>query len=304
VRITPPPLPQHVTKDSRIVWTGVRILPTEQYPNVSSLLPLDKSGSHYFAARETDSAFVRVNSLLQTDPVPEYDKFLFYRGVGSFATPLKVTMTTDENLTLTSSAPEALSDLFVLRLRAGQGQFVYLDKLGLDNEKIVKLDGKDRPQSEVFTELEQKLVIALTGQGLYPREATAMVNTWKDSWFSEDGVRVLYVLPRSWTDRILPMQLTPQPQELVRVMVGRAELITPGAEKAFCESLAVASHGDTQAREIAMSELKKLGRFAEASLQRVTNTAAKKTGWELLVVAQARARQEASRLQNAVVKSE
>jgi len=39
-------------------------------------------------------------------------------------------------------------------------------------------------------------------------------------------------------------------------------------------------------------------------LQRVTNTAAKKTGWELLVVAQAKARQDASRLQNAVVKSE
>jgi len=298
-------LRQHVAKDSRIVWTGVRILPTEQHTNITSLVLLDISGSHYFAARETDSAFVRVNSLSQTNPLPEYDKFLFYRGVGSFATPLHVTMTSDHSLTLTNTGGEALSHLFVLRLHDGQGQFIHLEELGRDSEQTVKLDGKDRSQAEVFTGLEQEIVAALTAEGLYPREATAMVNTWKDSWFAEDGVRVLYVLPRAWTDRTLPMQLTPQPQELVRVMVGRAELITPSTEKLLCESLADASRGDVPARELALSELKKLGRFAEASLRRVTNTAANQTGWSLLqVMAQSKAKQVASGLQNAVVKLE
>ena len=39
-----------------------------------------------------------------------------------------------------------------------------------------------------------------------------MVKTWKDSWFAEDGVRILYVLPQSWTERTLPMLLNPTPQ--------------------------------------------------------------------------------------------
>ncbi|MFO1515277.1 MAG: hypothetical protein U1F83_20645 [Verrucomicrobiota bacterium] len=289
-------LPQHVTKDSRIVWTNVRLLPAEQHTNVASLLPLDQSGSHYFAARETDSAFVRLNSLSRTNPLPEYDKFLFYRGVGSFATPLRVSMTDDNSLTLTNTSAETLSDLFVLRVHEGQGQFIQLDQLGLNTEQAVRFSGKDRPQGEVSAELEQKIVAALTAQGLYPREATAMVNTWKDSWFTEAGVRVLYVLPRPWTDRTLPMQLTPQPQELVRVMVGRAELITPSTERRLCDSLGAASRDDAQARELALSELKRLGRFAEAALGRVTNTAARQTGWGLLqTIAESKSKQVASR---------
>jgi hypothetical protein len=214
-------------------------------------------------------------------------------------------MASDDSLTLTNSGTEALPHLFVLRLHEGQGQFIHLDKLGLGTGQTVTIDGKDRPQSEVFAELEQKIVAALAAQGLYPREATAMVNTWKDSWFAEDGVRVLYLLPRAWTDRTLPMHLTPQPQELVRVMVGRAELITPGTEKLLCKSLADASGGDERARELALLELKKLGRFAEASLRRVTNTAANQTGWSLLqAMAKTKAGQGGSGLQNAVVKFE
>ena len=53
--------------------------------------------------------------------------------------------------------------------------------------------------AKICDELSQ----ALVKEGLYPREATAMVDTWKSSWFAEDGTRVLYVLPRAWTDRTL-----------------------------------------------------------------------------------------------------
>ena len=32
-----------------------------------------------------------------------------------------------------------------------------------------------------------------------------MVNTWRSSYFPTDGVRVLFVLPQSWTDRFIPL---------------------------------------------------------------------------------------------------
>ena len=53
-----------------------------------------------------------------------------------------------------------------------------------------------------------------------------MVDTWRDSWF-EEGTRLLYVVPRSAVDAMLPLDIRPQPVETARVFVGRLELITP-----------------------------------------------------------------------------
>lgn len=296
-------LQQHVAKDSRVVWTDVTILPADQNPKVAPLIPSDKSGSHYFAARDTDSAFVRINSLSPTNPAPEYDKFLFYRGLGSFATPLRVTMASDNQLSLTNAGLEVLADLFVIRLQRGKGQFVHVGRLDPSSAQHVEF-GHDASKETVLPDLEKKMVAALTKQGLYPREATAMVNTWKDSWFAEDGTRVLHLLSREWTDRTLPIQLSPQPKELTRVMVGRAELIPPSVQDILCQSLKDASRGDARARVQASSELKRLGRFAEAALGLVRDTDANKTGWSVLqALNKAKPEQVASRLQNAVVKS-
>ena len=298
-------LSQHVVKDSRIVWNDVRVLPAKANSEIATQLPLDQSGRHYFAARETDAAFVSVDSSSPTNTSPEHDRFLFYRGVGNFPTPLFVTMSPTEQLTVTNNSPDALQDLFVLRVREGRGQFVHLDRLGASGTMEVAVPMSEKPLTEVAGKLAEEMSAALVSAGLYPREATAMVNTWKDSWFSEDGVRVLYILPRAWTDQTLPMTLKPQPSELVRVMVGRAELLTPATEKRLHESLTRASHGDAAAREQALAELKKLGRFAEPTLQRITEAAANQTGRTLLqLIAQAGAGQGGAGSQNTVAKFE
>ena len=94
-----------------------------------------------------------------------------------------------------------------------------------------------------------------------------MVDTWKDSWFAEPGDRVLYLLPRAWTDETLPMTLNPQPEKLVRVMVGRAEIITPKTVAELSGNLTKAAKGDTDGRKTAAQEIKALGRFAEPALR-------------------------------------
>ena len=58
-----------------------------------------------------------------------------------------------------------------------------------------------------------------------------MVNTWKTSYFQNDGIRVLFVLPQSWTDSFIPIRIAPKPEEIVRVMVGRLELLSPERER-------------------------------------------------------------------------
>jgi hypothetical protein len=77
-----------------------------------------------------------------------------------------------------------------------------------------------------FSQLRHDLETALIGQGLFPKEASAMVETWKDSWF-EEGARLIYIVPSRSIDTILPLEITPRPSQTARVFVGRIELVTP-----------------------------------------------------------------------------
>jgi hypothetical protein len=96
----------------------------------------------------------------------------------------------------------------------------------------------------------------LLDQGLYPDEAHAMVETWRDSWF-EEGSRLIYVVPRGFIDRFLPLTINPAPGKIARVFVGRLEIVTPSTVKAV--ETAVASHDEVT--------LNKYGRFLEPILQ-------------------------------------
>jgi hypothetical protein len=279
-------LPQHAAKDSRIVWSGVRVLPVKHHPDIRGLMPLDKSGSHYFAARETDAEFVRVDSGSRTNPAPEHERFLFYRGVGNFATPLLVTLNPGGNLTVTNNGADALLHLFVLGVREGKAQFVHLNHLDANTASVVALPPMDHPQADVARTIADEMADALVSLGLFRREAVAMVNTWKDSWLADEGLRVLYLLPRAWTDATLPLEVDPKPRTVVRVMVGRAEVITPETENQLRQQLTHARAGDAVAHAQALAELRKLGRFAQPALQRVTRNSSdaqfNQFAWELL----------------------
>src|SRR5207249_2670553 len=46
------------------------------------------------------------------------------------------------------------------------------------------------------------------------------------SWFGEQGTRLFYVVPRSLTDAVLPLTIEPRPDEILRVLVGRMEILS------------------------------------------------------------------------------
>jgi hypothetical protein len=263
-----PPLLSSVFPDSRVRWAHVEILAETQRGATSPTLPIDAAGNHYFAARETDANCLQVNSLSATNPMAEHEKFIFYRGAGSFATPLTVTMDASGGVELANTGPTPLKHLFVLGLEKGAGKFLYFDQLKSGEHRSVRLDLGTHPLQleQLSSRLGEQVASSLVESGLYRREAAAMVKTWKDSWFAEDGVRVLYVLPRDWTDQTLPLTLAPAPRELVRVMVGRAEILAPQFEQHLAEGLRKAEAGDAEARALVLADLKKLGRFAEPAI--------------------------------------
>jgi hypothetical protein len=73
--------------------------------------------------------------------------------------------------------------------------------------------------------LVQTMVKELALAGLYEKEAQAMVKTWGSAWFGEKGDRLLYFVPRSQTDKLLPLTVEPKPSEITRVLVGRHDFL-------------------------------------------------------------------------------
>ena len=110
--------------------------------------------------------------------------------------------------------------------------------------------------------LHNRLEKLLVARGLYPREARAMVETWKDSWF-EPGTRLVYIVPGSFVDSILPLDIRPKPTEVARVFVGRIELLTD-ARLAAIKSAMLTSD---------LAAMKQHGRFLWPSVTRVLHSA-------------------------------
>jgi len=254
-----------IFSNSVIAWRGLQILPTNS-PKLAAQLPTDNSDNHYFAARETDSSFVRVATGGTNGTTPELEKLLFYRGTGNFATPLRVTVTDAGLVSVANTGAQPLTGLFLVERRNGAGRWTELgDLLPGQSKQWRELAAREQLEPvalETFSQqLGNRLEKALVHAGLFPRDATAMVKTWSKSWFTEEGVRVLYILPREWTDATLPLTLNPQPQKLERVMVGRAEIIPPTLQKELAGEIASAKSGDKTAEQRLQDHARKLGRF-------------------------------------------
>ena len=79
-------------------------------------------------------------------------------------------------------------------------------------DDVIPSMNKAQPLADFTRAIADDLAARLTESGLYAKEARAMVNTWTTSYFQTDGVRVLFVLPQSWTDAFIPMTIIAQAQ--------------------------------------------------------------------------------------------
>lgn len=269
-------LPPGASEDDRsfLRWSGIVVLGPGTDAGGLLVQSSDPTRHHYFAARATDANVLRVPALGPNGPTTEHEGFLFYRGVGNFEAPLRVSLTRNEDrLLLKNTAADPLTGLQLVEVRDGQGRFLTIGKLAGDEQKNLKLPKSDwMALAELQSELDDRMRQSLVEAGLYVKEAAAMIETWRDSWFGEDGLRVLYVLPRPWTDAALPLRLDPTPDELVRVMVGRAEFLTPSREWEFLrQTVRYADAEESAERMQAVAAVRdlNLGRFAQPLLQRV-----------------------------------
>jgi len=96
---------------------------------------------------------------------------------------------------------------------------------GEQGAERVRIPRDDASAPSDRDDLSMEIADALVKQGLYREEALAMLETWELSYFESEGTRVMFVLPRAWTDAQLPLSIS-APADITRVMLGRIELVS------------------------------------------------------------------------------
>jgi hypothetical protein len=196
-----------LNQTGQIDWRQVAIT-----PSATPAFKVEEGESHYYAARDTDAAPIRVGN--------DAEKFLFYRGLASFPVPITARALDRRSIVLGATGADEFRSLILFENRGGKLGYRVIDRLA--GEAVVR-----SPElTGTFASLRRDLESLLVAHGLYPREAAAMVETWRDSWF-EEGTRLLYIVPPAAVDGILPLAVTPAPERIARVFVGRLEVFTP-----------------------------------------------------------------------------
>lgn len=238
-----PPSRQGIDTSLRTVLGSIEWHDVKVQPSASANFPDDHHANRYYAARQTDGDHVTVGN--------QHEKFLFYRGVARLQVPLNARISEGKVLLSNhGSAPVASAILF--QNRDGRIRYSTLGAIRTTATADPATVSGSMPQ--LLRELED----ALVSQGLFRKEAHAMVETWHDSWF-EEGTRIIYIVPSGLIDSALPLRVDPAPSQVTRVFVGRIELLTAETQQAVQQGL---EHGDN-------SIVERYGRFLGPLLDRV-----------------------------------
>lgn len=201
----------------------------------------------------------------------ETDKFVFYRGVGRSEPPFTVrTRQTDQGaeFTFANESDEVVPAIYLMQITENRGRITPLSSLEGGETKSFNPAPKELPKEQFVERATGIVQSGLEETGLTSAEAEAMVETWAHSYFRAEGFRVLYVLPRSWTDRMLPIQISPEPDRLVRTLVGRVEVMTPAVEEQTLERVRRAWSNNRRLENVYRG-----GRFEEPHFRRACELA-------------------------------
>jgi len=205
---------------SNFLQWNAKIMPMSTDPK----MVLKSGETHTWTApRATDANIVQAKG--------ESEKFLFYRGIGNFDVPVKVSFDSKANLVIQNNYTDAIPYFFVYdKADNGDTKVWFSGAIAANTSKTV-------PHTSVIlnaTAFSLKLMefqAALTAAGLYDKESAAMLNTWQTSYFGKPGLRVFWIVPRKFTDGILPITMNPAPDAFERVLIGRSEIMTPVQEQ-------------------------------------------------------------------------
>lgn len=205
-----------------LTWKGLRVGVDKQGP---------KTGEEVWLAPR------RVRAVSVATPAGESEKYLFYRGVGHLDALLRVQRSAAGDELEIRSQPAAdlpagsVIHAWLAHIRKdGSTAFRPLGILPLGRDAVLARVPSRFSEAEYSLEnlvpLRASMRQALIAEGLFEDEADAMLDTWEAAYFHSPGLRLFFTVPQGWTDHFLPLEFS-APVELVRVMMGRIEIVTP-----------------------------------------------------------------------------
>ena len=288
--------------NSMLDWGRVHLIPKSKIIPTSNIPALQQIAAsrfeqtlyqpaqdfpHYQFARDTDSAILHwkgggndwTDEQTFSFGMDHFEKFLFYRGIGNFQMPIDVKQTEQGRVFVGNSGGLDIRSAFYVEFANGVLKMAYLPKLSARTTSQFP-----EAQTTDIDRLASSLQQALVAEGLFEKEALAMVNCWRSSWFLEPGNRVFYLVPQEVTNQLIPLHVEPRPSETVRVLVARSEILTSASEQKMLEDVArnaelrarreksMAENPDVQLHALRFPDsILQLGRLAEPMLQRVAN---------------------------------
>lgn len=228
----------------------------EVLPETQGMVPLVETGNIYGHARNVASNLVRTGK--------EQEKFIFYRGIGRFQPRISITSESGSLQLNAARAADEPQALFLVHVsESGRSQLLDLGALKAGRPLTVAAETIRELQAGkagVGSQQGQHLIAGLVRAGLKSDEARAMVDTWEHGYLSVPGLRLLYILPKAEVDEVLPLTISPAPENLVRAFVGRIEVMLDTEENRLLDRIL---------EEKDQFNLYSLGRFAEPMLRRV-----------------------------------
>ncbi len=242
-----------IKSETPVIANGDTTFVVDVLNSQSGNLPEVEAGNIYGHARNVASNVVRTGS--------ELEKFIFYRGLGRFQPGMKITSQGGE-LRINSDQASLPQAAFLVHVdQSGHGNLIELPPMTADTTTVVSAEQIAKLQNhsgstQTYVPMKRELMNA----GLKPDEAKAMLDTWKHGYLQVPGLRLLYVLSNSEVEQTLPLSITPQPDSLKRVFVGRMEVLLDTEEARILNEIKTHLMGFRVAS---------LGRFAEPMLRRV-----------------------------------
>lgn len=248
------------------------------YPPQNGALPQSKNGSLYWSItlqpnNKFDSAMPKMDDHPWWNIARDVDaatiqagrggteKFLFYRGAGTFKPSLRVDTDAEGKFLLSNEKNTSSRDVYTIDIKENEKPLIHYYPAveeGADSKRT-EINSIDGAVKHLQAQLERK--------GLFTKEAAGLVKIWKKQMFEKTGQRAMYMMSEADIDLMLPLSINPKPDKQVRVILVRFECLTASVRKqieGWIEQLGSRSYKERQAAE---KELVKTGRIGEAVMR-------------------------------------
>jgi hypothetical protein len=193
------------------------------------------------------------------------EKFVYYDGLLPVPDGVRAAVGADRRVTLTGAAKFAATDVLVID-RSADGKLRVGRVAELEAGAVV---GKPELADTDAASEVKRLTASLIAAGLNADEAASLAEIWRKEFFETAGVQVIHRLPQAEYDRLLPLQVEPRPEKIVRVGLMRRVLGDPALDAKIRALAGRLDDEDFDAREAATKELAALGPAAAPALRRM-----------------------------------